>query len=55
MFGVFVDEVLAVPIVPFENSGIEVSNNILALTSPPANPSVQYSTFPEHLDLQEEM
>ena len=27
MFGVFVDEILAVPIVPLENSGIEVSNN----------------------------
>ena len=27
MLGVFVDEVLAVPIVPFENSGIEVYNN----------------------------
>ena len=27
MLGVFVDKVLAVPIVSFENSGIEVSNN----------------------------
>ena len=27
MLGVFVDEVLAVSIVPFENTGIEVSNN----------------------------